>query len=69
MSITESVRKYIRERKFINITQLGESAGIKRDRMNYLMKSGDFNADEFINICKALEVAPEIFTENEQEGE
>ena len=63
MSITENVRAYIRERKFINYTQLGEKAGIKRDRMNYLMKSGELNADEFINICKALEVAPETFTE------
>lgn len=61
MSITENVRRYIRERKFINITQLGEQAGIEKNRMHYLMNSGDLNADEFMNICKALEVRPESF--------
>jgi len=65
MSITENVRKYIRERKFINITKLGERAGIDRNRMHYLMTSGEMNADEFLNICKALEVVPETFTEGE----
>lgn len=61
MSITENVRQYIRERKFINITQLGEKAGIEKNRMYYLMNTGDLNADEFMNICSALDVKPEVF--------
>ena len=67
MSITENVRSYIRDREFINITQLGERAGINKNRMHYLMNSGDLNADEFMNICKALEVTPETFTAKEEE--
>jgi hypothetical protein len=65
MSISENVRAFIREKKYINITQLGEMAGIKKERIHYLMNAGEFNADEFMNICYALGEKPEAFIDHE----
>lgn len=61
MSVSDNVRKHIQDRKFINITQLGESAGIPKDRMFRIMNGADMNADEFMSLCAALEVQPESF--------
>jgi len=63
--ITENVRKHIQERKFINITQLGERAGIGKDRMYRIMNGAELNADEFMKLCAALEVKPEVFVDHE----
>lgn len=63
--VTENVRKHIQERKFINITQLGESAGIPKDRMYRIMNGAELNADEFMRLCVALEVKPEVFVDHE----
>ncbi len=65
--ITENVRKHIQDRKFINITQLGESAGIPKDRMFRIMNGAELNADEFMNLCAALEVQPEVFRDHDNE--
>lgn len=59
--VSENVRKHIKESKFINITKLGESAGIGKDRMFRIMNGADLNADEFMHLCVALDVKPEVF--------
>ena len=63
--ITENVRKHIQERQFINISKLAEKAGIEKDRMFRIMNGAELNADEFMNLCAALEVKPEVFAKNE----
>ena len=63
--VTENVRKHIQDRKFINVTQLGEKAGISKDRMYRIMNGSELNADEFMSLCDALEVDPKSFVDKE----
>ena len=65
--ITENVRKFIRNSQFINKTKLAERAGIPKDRMYRIMNGAELNADEFMNLCAALEVQPEVFRDHDNE--
>ena len=63
--VSENVRKHIQDCGFINISQLGESTGIGKDRMFRIMNGADLNADEFMKLCAALGKKPEDFIDHE----